>query len=82
MDREQLKKIGFNTSLEADPRKVMVQTEVVGQAEVTIRTTVLHRGVAQSVEKQPCSDASDIDQIREAARAQHERIVERETHGG
>ena len=32
MDRDELSKIGFNTSLESDPRRVMVQTEVVGRA--------------------------------------------------
>lgn len=76
MDREQIRRIGFNTSLETDPRRVMVQTEVVGQDEILIRTRVLHRGVIQSSEKRPCPDATSLEQIREAARLQHERIVE------
>ncbi len=75
MDRDQLRRIGFNSSLDGDPRKVMVQTEVVGQGQVVIRTKVLHRGVVQSSEKHPCPDTADLEQIREAARTQHERIL-------
>ena len=75
MDREELSKIGFNDSLTGDPRKVMVQTEVVGRGPVAIRTRVLHHGVIQSSEKQPLAETDDIEQIRTAARIQHERIL-------
>ena len=84
MDREQLSKIGFNNSvsLDIDPRKVMVQTEVVARDEVLIRTRVLHAGVLQASEKHASPDASSVEQVREAARIQHERILEKVRQGG
>ncbi|RLB48389.1 MAG: hypothetical protein DRJ42_23370 [Deltaproteobacteria bacterium] len=76
MDRAELSKIGFNSSVQGDGYKLMVQTEVLEKEQVMIRTTVLDRGIVQSRENRPCPEASGLDEVRELAKVQHERILE------
>lgn len=75
MNRDELRKIGFNDSLDGDGKKIMVQTEVLGRGGPKIRTTVLARGVVQTSEDQPCDARMNVEEVREAALLQHQRIL-------
>lgn len=72
--------LGHNNHVELDGRKLMVQTEVLGRAELKVRTTVLESGVVRYSESNPCP-ANQLEEVRSIVEAQHARNLERVQRG-
>ena len=72
--------LGHNNHVELNGRKLMVQTEVLGKAELKVRTTVLESGVVRYSESNPCP-ASGLEEVRPIVEAQHARNLERVQRG-
>jgi hypothetical protein len=79
---ESARKIGFNRAVARASRMFIVQTEVLGKDRLTIRTTVLERGVvrvAESTDGTPYT--GELERVQAAAQAQHDAFVNRVERG-
>ena len=78
----EIRKLGFNTEARVGDRRLHVQTEVLRNPEVTIRTTVLETGTVRFSESHPCPlELDDVAPVKEAVESQHLRIVGRVHRG-
>lgn len=74
---DDLKKVGFNESVQVGGRSLHVQTEVLTRSGIVIRTTVLEGGVAKLAEHTPCPDnVSDLGAFVALVESQHKQLVE------
>jgi len=79
---ESARKIGFNRAVARNSRTFIVQTEVLGKERLTIRTTVLERGVVRVAESSDGAQYSgEIERVQAAAQAQHDAFVNRVERG-
>jgi len=79
---ESARKIGFNRAIARDSRTFIVQTEVLGKERLTIRTTVLERGVVRVAESSDGTKYSgELERVQAAAQAQHDDFVSRVERG-
>jgi hypothetical protein len=76
MTGDELRKIGFNDSVDVGKRTLHVQTEVIVRDGVLIRTMVLEGGIVRFVDRHVCPPALvAVDEIRAYANSRHERHV-------
>jgi len=79
---ESARKIGFNKAVARNARMFIVQTEVLGKAGLTIRTTVLEGGVVRIAESSDGTQYSgELERVQAAAQAQHDDYVNRVQRG-
>ncbi len=82
MTGEELRKIGFNDSIDVGTRTLHVQTEVIVRDGVLIRTMVLEGGIVRSVDRHPCPpELVAVDEIRAYANSRHEQRVQAARQG-
>ncbi len=73
---EEIRKIGFNDTIQVERRTFHVQTEVLVCDVMTIQTTVLEAGVVKLAEARPCPTGSlEVALVREWVFAQHQHYL-------
>lgn len=71
-----IRKIGFNDSIQVDGRALHIQTEVLQRGGYVMRTTVLEGGTVQFATSEPCPpNLQDEERIRALVQLQHESYV-------
>jgi hypothetical protein len=79
---DELRKIGFNDSVDYGARSLHVQTEVMVREHVLIRTMVLEGGVVRLVDRHACPpELTGLEQIRAYAQSRHEQHVDATRRG-
>lgn len=74
---DQIRKIGFNTSVDVGDRNLHVQTEVLTRKQVVMRTLVLEGGAILRAERHPCPEHLEAPEELEAyVRQRHYESVE------
>jgi hypothetical protein len=79
---DELRKIGFNESVDSGTRSLHIQTEVAVREQVLIRTMVLEGGIVRLVDRHPCPpELTELEQIRAYAQSRHEQHVDAARRG-
>lgn len=68
---DEIRKIGFNSSVNVGKRNLHVQTEVLVRGQIVIRTMVLEGGTIVSAERRTCPEHVQAPEQVEAYVRQH-----------
>lgn len=79
---DEVRKIGYNDSVDHGTRQLHVQTEVVVRDGVLIRTMVLEGGIVRLVDRHPCPpELAALEEIRAYAESRHAQHVDAARRG-
>lgn len=76
VNREAIRKIGFNKYVRLASRELHVQTEVLLRDGILVKTTVLEGGTVLFTDTQACpAEITDVREIEAYVAAQHHRNI-------